>query len=103
MKLISVPVEWIGYVGRTVSANQSPNWTLGPYVVQIMFILVAPALFAATIYMELGRIIMLCDGAHHSLVPLRWLTKVFVAGDVLSFVLQALGEQDRIPAFALRN
>ena len=57
-----------------------------------MFILVAPALFAATIYMELGRIIMLCDGAHHSLVPLRWLTKIFVAGDVLSFVMQALGK-----------
>ena len=64
-------------------------------MVQIMFILVAPALFAATIYMELGRIIMLCDGAHHSLVPLRWLTKIFVAGDVLSFVMQALGEEDK--------
>ena len=44
--------------------------------------------------MELGRIIMLCDGAHHSLVKLRWLTKIFVAGDVLSFVTQALGEHD---------
>ena len=70
-------------------------------MVQIMFILVAPALFAATIYMELGRIIMLCDGAHHSLVPLRWLTKIFVAGDVLSFVLQALGKQDVLSAFTL--
>ena len=35
---------------------------------------------------------MLCDGAHHSLIKLRWLTKIFVAGDVLSFVMQALGE-----------
>lgn len=83
--------EWIGYVGRAVSAHQTPNWTLGAYVVQVMFILIAPALFAATIYMELGRIIMLCDGAHHSLIKLRWLTKIFVAGDVLSFVMQALG------------
>ena len=102
-KLISNAVEWIGYVGRAVSANQSPNWTLGPYVIQIMFILVAPALFAATIYMELGRIIMLCDSAHHSLVPLRWLTKIFVAGDVLSFVLQALGEQDVFSALTVHN
>ena len=102
-KLISNAVEWIGYVGRAVSANQSPNWTLGPYVVQIMFILVAPALFAATIYMELGRIIMLCDGKQHSLVPLRWLTKIFVAGDVLSFVLQALGEQDVFSALTVHN
>ncbi len=92
--LTSTAVEWIGYVARAVSAHQTPNWTLGAYVVQIMLILVAPALFAATIYMELGRIIMLCDGAHHSLIKLRWLTKIFVAGDVLSFVTQALGEHD---------
>ena len=99
--LTSVPVEWIGYVGRAVSAHETPNWTLGPYVVQIMFILVAPALFAATIYMELGRIIMLCDGAHHSLVKLKWLTKIFVAGDVLSFVMQALGERIKRSGVAL--
>ena len=96
--LTSTAVEWIGYVARAVSAHQTPNWTLGAYVVQIMLILVAPALFAATIYMELGRIIMLCDGAHHSLIKLRWLTKIFVAGDVLSFVTQALGEHDVNPS-----
>lgn len=95
--LTTIAVEWIGYVGRAVSAHQTPNWTLGAYVVQVMFILIAPALFAATIYMELGRIIMLCDGAHHSLIKLRWLTKIFVAGDVLSFVMQALGEHGMIP------
>lgn len=37
---------------------------------------------------------MLCDGAHHSLIKMRWLTKIFVAGDVLSFLMQALGEHD---------
>ncbi|KAM0805458.1 RTA1 like protein-domain-containing protein [Usnea florida] len=83
--------EWIGYIGRAVSANQTPNWTQGAYIVQVLFILIAPALFAATIYMELGRIIALCDGAHHSLIKLRWLTKIFVAGDVLSFLMQAGG------------
>lgn len=101
-RLTCIAVEWIGYVGRTVSAHQTPNWTLGAYVVQILLILVAPALFAATIYMELGRIIMLCDGAHHSLIKMRWLTKVFVMGDVLSFVMQAAGEHavDRSIRFA---
>ncbi|KAJ4532815.1 hypothetical protein HRR86_002275 [Exophiala dermatitidis] len=54
-------------------------------------ILVAPALFAASIYMELGRIIRITDGARHSIVPLRWLTKIFVAGDVLSFLMQSSG------------
>ena len=90
--LTGIAVEWIGYIGRAVSASQTPNWTIGAYVVQVMLILVAPALFAATVYMELGRIIMLCDAGHHSLIKLTWLTKIFVAGDVLSFVMQALGE-----------
>jgi hypothetical protein len=41
--------------------------------------------------MELGRIILLVDGEGHALVKKRWLTKMFVAGDVLSFSLQAAG------------
>ena len=44
--------------------------------------------------MELGRIIMLYNGAHHSPIKLRWFTQSFVAGDVQSFVMQALGAQD---------
>ncbi|KUJ12579.1 RTA1-domain-containing protein [Mollisia scopiformis] len=83
--------EWIGYVGRAVSSQQSPNWTLGPYIVQVLLLLVAPALFAASIYMELGRIILLVDGEAHSWIKKRWLTKIFVAGDILSFLLQAGG------------
>ena len=55
-------VEYVGYVGRAISSEQSPHWTLGPYVVQAVLLLVAPALFAATIYIELGRIILLVDG-----------------------------------------
>ena len=85
-------VEWIGYIGRAVSSQESPNWTLGPYIVQTLLLLIAPALFAASIYMELGRIILLVDGEVHSLIKKRWLTKLFVTGDVLSFTLQAAGE-----------
>ena len=63
--------------------------------------MIAPALFAATIYMELGRIIALCDGEHHSLIKLRWLTKIFVAGDVLSFLMQAGGAYDLDPSTSI--
>ena len=74
-----------------MSANESPNWTLGPYVMQSTLLLVAPALFAASIYMELGRVIHLVKGEKHSLVRVSWMTKIFVAGDVLSFLMQASG------------
>lgn len=83
--------ETIGYFGRVASANESPNWTLGPYIVQTLLLLVAPALFAATIYMALGRIITVVDGEGRALIPKKWLTKIFVAGDVLSFLLQGAG------------
>jgi hypothetical protein len=78
-------VEVIGYIGRTV-----PD-TLGAYIVQSIFLLVAPALFAASIYMELGRIVVLVDGDRYLFVPRRWLTRIFVTGDVLSFFMQGAG------------
>jgi hypothetical protein len=58
---------------------------------QSLLLLVAPALFAASIYIILGRIILLTDGEKHSLIPLKWLTKIFVLGDVFSFLLQGGG------------
>ena len=74
-----------------MSASESPNWTLGPYVMQSTLLLVAPALFAASIYMELGRVIRLVKGEKLSLIRVTLMTKIFVAGDVLSFLMQASG------------
>lgn len=76
---------------RAVSANQNPDYEKNPFITQTVLILLAPALYAASIYMLLGRIIRLLDAASYSLVPPKWLTKVFVAGDVVSFVLQGIG------------
>lgn len=79
-----------------MSANQSPNWTTGPYIIQSTLLLIAPALFAASIYMELGRVILLVHGERFSLIRVNWLTKIFVAGDVLSFLMQASGKLNLI-------
>ncbi|PYH80516.1 RTA1 like protein [Aspergillus uvarum CBS 121591] len=89
--LIGALFEVVGYCGRALSAHQSPDWTLGPYIIQSTLLLVAPALFAATIYMILGRIILLVRGEHHSIIRLKFLTKIFVVGDILSFLMQASG------------
>ncbi|KAJ9615378.1 hypothetical protein H2200_001453 [Cladophialophora chaetospira] len=83
--------EAIGYVGRAIGSQETPNWSIGAFVLQSVLILVAPAVFAASIYMELGRIIRLTDGAAFSLVRINWLTKIFVGGDVLSFLMQSSG------------
>lgn len=58
---------------------------------QSALILIAPAFLAASIYMTLGRIITMLQAEQYSIIPLRWLTKIFVAGDVLSLLMQASG------------
>lgn len=58
---------------------------------QTLLLLIAPALMAASIYMILGRIILLTDGEVHAVFKRRWLTKIFVFGDVLSLFLEAAG------------
>lgn len=49
------------------------------------------ALFAATIYMSFGRLVTGAGAQSYTLIRHKWITKIFVAGDVLSFFLQAGG------------
>lgn len=42
--------------------------------------------------MTLGRIIQMLEAEQSSIIKLKWLTKIFVAGDVLSFLMQASGK-----------
>lgn len=58
---------------------------------QSLLLLVAPALFAASIYIILGRVILLVDGERYSLIRQKWLTTAFVTGDVFSFLIQSGG------------
>ncbi|KAL4813002.1 RTA1 like protein-domain-containing protein [Aspergillus spinulosporus] len=73
--------EAIGYLCRFISATQTPNWTMYPYIGQSLLILLGPALFAASVYMLLGRIIRILNAGSLSPIRPNWLTKIFVAGD----------------------
>ena len=88
-KANTITVEAIGYIGRAAGHNNQS--ALGPYIIQNMFLLVAPSLFAATIYMVLGRIIRLLNAGHHSMVKVTRLTKYFVIGDAICFLAQGQG------------
>ncbi|KAK8022827.1 hypothetical protein PG993_013594 [Apiospora rasikravindrae] len=84
--------ETVGYIGRAMSSSESfPDFTKNPYIIQSSLLLLGPTLFAASIYMILGRLIRLLDADAYSMIPPRWLTKVFVLGDVLSFLAQGGG------------
>jgi hypothetical protein len=41
--------------------------------------------------MELARIIVLVDGESRAWLSKKWMTKIFVIGDVLSFIMQGGG------------
>ncbi|KAK0637995.1 Protein RTM1 [Lasiodiplodia hormozganensis] len=81
--------ETIGYVARAISSTKVDD--LGSYIVQMLTILIAPSLFAASMYMLLGRLMQVAGGERHALIPRRFLTKVFVVGDVVAFLLQCGG------------
>ncbi|KAG0161249.1 hypothetical protein PDIDSM_8783 [Penicillium digitatum] len=83
--------EIIGYTGRAVSSNEYPRYTIPPLAIQAIFVLVAPSLLAASIYMELGRIMIVTGGERLSPIRRSWLTKIFVVGDMVSFFVQAGG------------
>ena len=82
-------METIGYAGRIISIY---NLTSMPaFIMQSVLIVLAPAFFSATVYMILGRVITFINAPQLSIVPHRWLTTIFVLGDVTSFLVQGSG------------
>ncbi|KAL4981433.1 RTA1 like protein-domain-containing protein [Aspergillus falconensis] len=79
----------VGYIFRILSHDRTDSVAL--YALQTVLILLAPALYAASIYMVLGRLVVHLDAREHSLVRVKWMTKIFVAGDVISFLMQCGG------------
>lgn len=87
--IITSVVEIIGYAARAYGNKNHSS--LGPYIMQALLILLAPILFAASVYMFLGRIIRATGCASYSMIRTNWLTKIFVLGDVICFLIQAMG------------
>ena len=87
-------VEVIGYIGRAIASQQGRNWTVGPYIMQSLLLLLAPAFFAASIYMSLARITQSIGAEDRCFISPRWLTRIFVTGDVLSLLVVAGGKRE---------
>ena len=82
-------VEIIGYIARIKAHSNTKSVPI--YSIQTILILLAPALFAASIYMVLGRLIIALGAERLSPIHLKWITKIFVCGDVVAFLGQAVG------------
>ncbi|KAK4863036.1 hypothetical protein LT330_010618 [Penicillium expansum] len=79
----------IGYIARALAHTNIKSVPI--YSIQTILILLAPPLYAASIYMVLGRLITHLRAESYSMVPLRWMTRIFVTGDAIAFLMQAAG------------
>jgi hypothetical protein len=79
----------IGYICRAISAGDTT--AMGPYIGQNVCILLPPSLYAATIYMIYGRIVIYAESPELSIISPLKVTKIFVIGDVLAFLTQGTG------------
>ncbi|KAE8338225.1 hypothetical protein BDV24DRAFT_176828 [Aspergillus arachidicola] len=79
--------EIYGYGGRCGAYKNTAS--LFSFALSNNGVLLAPALFAASIYMTLSRIIRSVHGEKYSFIPMKWLTRSFVLGDIVSFAVQA--------------
>jgi hypothetical protein len=71
-------------------ASDNPE-KVGPFIIQNLLILVATPLLAASVYMGLGRIIIALDAQRHSIINIRWMTKIYVLIDFGCIVSQFIG------------
>ncbi|KAH7322439.1 RTA1 like protein-domain-containing protein [Stachybotrys elegans] len=81
--------ELSGYALRAIAYNNTGM--ILPYAFFAMATLLAPALFAASIYMTLSRLLHSSGLQAVLFIRKKWLTSVFVGGDVVSFVVQGGG------------
>ncbi|CAG7970769.1 unnamed protein product [Penicillium nalgiovense] len=78
-----------GYIFRILSSKRPNEMML--YIMQSLFIILPPSLYAATVYMIYGRIVLFVQSPQASLIRPQQITKIFVVGDLFAFLLQASG------------
>ncbi|GAA5925753.1 RTA1 domain-containing protein [Sporobolomyces koalae] len=84
--------ESVGYGVRILSAEHPTGRGDGLtfYIIQELFIILCPALMAASHYMCFGRLINFI-GQRWTPVSSKWVTAIFVTFDVISFCVQGAG------------
>ncbi|KAG2156119.1 RTA1-domain-containing protein [Suillus clintonianus] len=79
----------LGFAFR-FALHHNPD-SLKIFISEDLMIVLSPCFFIAANYTLLGRLAREIDCAHHILLPVRWLTLIFVMSDFTTFVIQAIG------------
>lgn len=86
--LVGIFAEIIGYVGR-IMLNKNP-FIMNNFLINLIPLTIAPALFTAGIYLCLTRVITAIGSENSRLKP-KMYTYVFIGFDLLALILQAIG------------
>ncbi|KAJ5354235.1 hypothetical protein N7541_006799 [Penicillium brevicompactum] len=87
--LVAAAFEGVGLLARAYSSKHLDKQR--PFEIQTLLIFLAPILFAASVYMLLGRLIRRSGHPELSFIRISWLTPIFVVGDIFCFFVQAIG------------
>ncbi|CAG7915950.1 unnamed protein product [Penicillium olsonii] len=87
--LVAAAFEAVGLLARAYSGKHLDKKS--PFEIQTLLIFLAPILFAASVYMFLGRVIRKSGHPELSFIRIRWVTPIFVIGDIFCFFIQAVG------------
>jgi len=81
-------IEIAGYIGRILS-YENP-FQMAPFLLQIVSLTLAPAYYAAGIYLCLSRLVTIYDSSISRLRPINY-TRLFIGCDIISLSLQGAG------------
>lgn len=86
--LIGAGLTFAGYLARCISVGNELDEN--PFLCQFICLTISPAFIMAGIYYMLGRMLIF-HGDRFSLLRPRWFSYIFIACDVFSIVIQAIG------------
>ena len=86
--LVGTLMEVVGYVSRCLSSKVDP-YRLNFFIIQYFFIVVAPVLFSAAIYVAFGRLLEVWR--EHVPVSPRTVLIIFLLIDIVTTLLQVAG------------
>ncbi|ANZ77982.1 BA75_04991T0 [Komagataella pastoris] len=87
--IVGLLMESVGYVARAFATQDKDSIIV--YCMQSTFILIAPVLMAATLYMVFGELVKTTNTEQHTCIRMKYFTKILVAADVVSLLVQAAG------------
>jgi len=77
-------------IGARFGLHSMPE-SRGLYIVEYIFVVLSPCAFIAANYVLLGRLARHVDCSKYLLVPAKRITIIFIASDISTFLIQAVG------------